>query len=107
MQQKLNLCLGLLPMPKAILFDEPMIGLDPHAIKELKKIFEYLRDQGCIVLVSTHMIDSVDMLWDRTLIMQKGDLRADVTRKQVEESGRSLEDLFFEITEGEGAPEEE
>ena len=106
MQQKLNLCLGLLPMPKAILFDEPMIGLDPHAIKELKKIFEYLRDQGCIVLVSTHMIDSVDMLWDRTLIMQKGDLRADVTRKQVEESGRTLEDLFFEITEGEGAPEE-
>ncbi|MBQ3866067.1 MAG: ABC transporter ATP-binding protein [Clostridia bacterium] len=105
MQQKLNLCLGLLPMPKVILFDEPMIGLDPHAIKELKSLFSYLRDQGCIVLVSTHMIDSVDMLWDRTLILQKGDLRADVTRQQVEESGRTLEELFFQITEGEAPTE--
>ena len=37
MQQKLNLCLGLLPEPKMLMLDEPMIGLDPHAIKELKK----------------------------------------------------------------------
>ena len=36
MQQKLSICCGLLPRPKLVLFDEPMIGLDPHAIKELK-----------------------------------------------------------------------
>ena len=102
MQQKLNLCLGLLPMPKVILFDEPMIGLDPHAIKELKNLLEYLREQGCILFVSTHMIDSIDLLWDRTLIMQKGVIRADVAREDVETSGKSLEKIFFEITEGEG-----
>ena len=100
MQQKLSICCGLLPRPKVLLFDEPMIGLDPHAIKELKNIFVDLRNEGCSLLISTHMIDSVDMLWDRTLIMQNGILKANVAKVDIENSGRSLEELFFEITEG-------
>ena len=100
MQQKLNLCLGLLPEPEVLLLDEPMIGLDPHAIKELKGVMEELRAQGKTLLVSTHIIDSVDMLWDRTLIMQNGEIRADVTRAQLEADGTSLEELFFRVTEG-------
>lgn len=100
MQQKLNLCLGLLPRPQLLLMDEPMIGLDPHAIKELKKLIEEMRAEGRTVLVSTHMIDSIDMLWDRTLIMQGGCLRADVTKEQLASNGETLEELFFSITEG-------
>ena len=100
MQQKLSLCLGLLPRPQYLLFDEPMVGLDPHAIKELKSIMQEMRDMGHAVLVSTHMIDSVDMLWDRTVIMQSGQVRANVTRSQVEAGDQSLEELFFAITEG-------
>ena len=99
MQQKLNLCLGLLPRPRLLLMDEPMIGLDPHAIKELKKMIEEMRAEGRTVLVSTHMIDSVDMLWDRTLIMQGGRLAANVTREELEQNGQKLEELFFSITE--------
>jgi ABC-type multidrug transport system ATPase subunit len=105
MQQKLNLCLGLLPEPKVLLLDEPMIGLDPHAIKELKNMIEEMRAQGRTLLVSTHIIDSVDMLWDRTIIMQNGQIRANVTRAELEESGRTLEELFFEVTEGIAAHE--
>ena len=101
MQQKLNLCLGLLPSPRLLLLDEPMIGLDPHAIKELKAVFGELREEGCTVLVSTHMIDSVDMLWDRTLIMQKGQLRADLDREALVAAGETLEERFFAITEPE------
>ena len=100
MQQKLNLCLGLLPRPQLLLMDEPMIGLDPHAIKELKQMMEEMRDEGRTVLVSTHMIDSVDMLWDKTLIMQGGRLAASVTREEVAQGGKTLEELFFAITEG-------
>ena len=100
MQQKLNICLGLLPQPKVLLLDEPMIGLDPHAIKELKKTIEEMRAAGCTLLVSTHIIDSVDMLWDRTIIMQSGQVKADVTREELEGSGRTLEELFFAVTEG-------
>ena len=102
MQQKLNLCLGFLPSPQVILLDEPMIGLDPHAIKELRDLIIEYKNVGKTVLISTHMIDSVDALWDRTLIMQNGVLRADVTRESLKESGETLEDLFFRITEGGG-----
>ncbi len=106
MQQKLNLCLGLLPRPQLLLMDEPMIGLDPHAIKELKTLIEEMRAEGRTVLVSTHMIDSIDMLWDRTLIMQGGHLAANVTREELAQGGKTLEELFFAITEG-NAPVEE
>lgn len=100
MQQKLNICLGLLPEPKMLLLDEPMIGLDPHAIKELKLLIEEMRGQGRTMLVSTHIIDSVDMLWDRTIIMDRGAIRANVTRVELEQDGRTLEQLFFDVTEG-------
>ncbi|MCQ2507882.1 MAG: ABC transporter ATP-binding protein [Dorea sp.] len=100
MQQKLNLCLGLLPEPEVILLDEPMIGLDPHAIKELKNMMEEMRSQGKTLLVSTHIIDSVDMMWDRTIIMQHGQVKANVTREELEATGKTLEELFFEVTEG-------
>lgn len=99
MQQKLNICLGLLPQPKILLLDEPMIGLDPHAIKELKELILGLRDEGCAILVSTHMIDSVENLWDHAIIMQKGVVRANVTHAELEARGETLEQMFFEITE--------
>lgn len=102
MQQKLNICLGLLSEPKMLLLDEPMIGLDPHAIKQLKSIIEQMRNDGKTLLVSTHIIDSVDMLWDRTIIMQDGQIRANLTREELEQDGRTLEQLFFDVTEGIG-----
>ncbi|MCD7883411.1 MAG: ABC transporter ATP-binding protein [Lachnospiraceae bacterium] len=100
MQQKLNICLGLLPDPQMLLLDEPMIGLDPHAIKELKLLIEEMRQAGKTILVSTHMIDSVDMLWDRTIIMKEGKIQANLTRDELAADGRSLEQLFFDMTEG-------
>ena len=100
MQQKVSICCGLLPKPKLVLFDEPMIGLDPHAIKELKLIMSELKEQGCMVLVSTHMIDSVEELWDTTYIMKNGHVEAVVNKEDVENGDKKLEDIFFEITEG-------
>ncbi len=107
MQQKLNLCMGLLPKPEVLLLDEPMIGLDPHAIKQLKNMIEEMREEGKTLLVSTHIIDSVDMLWDHTLIMQNGKIRCNISREELEAQGKTLEELFFEVTEGIGAEEME
>lgn len=98
MQQKLSICCGLITKPRIILFDEPMIGLDPHAIKELKELFLKLKSEGVSLLISTHMIDSIDSLWDQTLIMKQGKIVANVRHDDLSDD-ESLEELFFSLTE--------
>jgi len=99
MQQKVSVICALITNPKVVLFDEPMIGLDPKAIKEIKAIVKELKDSGCTIVISTHMIDSVDELWDRALIMDKGEIVVSKLRSEVEEGGESLEEIFFRVTE--------
>lgn len=96
MQQKLSICCALVHRPKVVIFDEPMVGLDPHAIKQLKEIFIELKNQGASVLISTHMLDSVETFWDTAYIMVGGRLEA---KKTINDSAESLEELFFNITE--------
>ncbi len=104
MQQKVSICCALLPRPEVIIFDEPMVGLDPHAIKELKTVFAELKAAGASVLISTHMLDSVEDYWDIAHIMVKGRFAA--TKKNHDETAgeKTLEDLFFETTENGEAP---
>ena len=105
MQQKLSICCALITKPKLILFDEPMIGLDPKAIKKLKDIMLELKLQGVSMLVSTHLLSSVEDLWDRIVIMDKGNIVLSKTKKELEnelkDSDETLEDIFFKVTEGE------
>ena len=76
MQQKLSICCALLHKPRVAVFDEPMVGLDPHAIKELKELFGEMRADGASVLISTHMLDSVEGIWDAAYIMMNGRIAA-------------------------------
>ncbi len=99
MSQKVSICCALLIDSKVILFDEPMIGLDPAAIRELKKVFVELREQGKAVFISTHIIDSVKELWDKAYIMHKGNVEKTLSSRET--GSDSLERIFFEVT-GEG-----
>lgn len=96
MQQKLSICCALVHRPKVIIFDEPMMGLDPHAIKQLKDMFVELKNGGASVLISTHMLDSVENFWDTAYIMVGGKLKA---KKSIDDTAESLEDVFFRVTE--------
>lgn len=98
MQQKLSICCALVHKPKIIVFDEPLVGLDPHAIKVLKSVFRELKAAGCTILISTHMIDSVEDYWDVAHIMVNGSFAATKVNGDGD-NGQSLEDLFFQITE--------
>ena len=104
MQQKLSICCALCHKPRVVIFDEPLVGLDPHAIKELKQIFRELKAGGASVLISTHMIDSVEDYWDVANIMMNGRFAA--TKFNDGSEGQTLEELFFAITEGAPVPAE-
>lgn len=98
MMQKVSICCALAVKPRVILLDEPMVGLDPQAIKELKEVVLELRDQGVTVLLSTHMLEMVNELWDVVFIMKQGHIVATYTR---EEAGdQDLDAIFFGTTEG-------
>lgn len=104
MMQKVSICCALVINPKVILLDEPMVGLDPAAIKELKAVILKLRDRGCTVLISTHMLEMVKELWDVTFVMDKGHILGTYARE--EPGSEDLEELFFKVT-GQGEKNDE
>ena len=99
MSQKLSMVLALLADPDSILIDEPMIGLDPAAIETVLQLLKELRDQGKSILISTHIIDMFESLWDEAYILHQGKIVRQVRREELGE--QSLKEIFFDCTQGE------
>jgi ABC-2 type transport system ATP-binding protein len=95
MRQKLSMTLALMIHPKALLIDEPMMGLDPTSIQNTLNILQELKNDGCSILMSTHIIDMIDEIWDSAYIMKKGRVVKHVFRKEL--SDKTLKELFFSI----------
>jgi len=99
MQQKVSVCCALLPDPKLVILDEPLVGLDPHGIRELKNVIDELREEGKALLISTHIIDSIEDNWDITFIMNKGHFAREVRRE--DNIDENLEEIYFSIIDNE------
>jgi ABC-type multidrug transport system ATPase subunit len=97
MKQKLNICCALLIQPLLLIIDEPFVGLDPQAIAALKRMILFKKTEGCGILLSTHMIDMVDDLWDRAYILSDGNLVATPIHDGTMKRG-SLEKMFLDVT---------
>lgn len=96
MRQKLSMILAFIIEPKALLVDEPMVGLDPASIEEVLELFRQLRAEGTAILISTHIIDIVNDIWDRAYIMDKGEIVKTIDRKDA--GKETLKEIFFETT---------
>ena len=94
--QKVSICCALIVRPKVILLDEPMVGLDPAALKELKAHILELKNQGATVLISTHMLEMVKELWDVTFVMDKGHILGTYVKEAL--GDEDLEELYFTVT---------
>ncbi|MFB7124314.1 ABC transporter ATP-binding protein [Kitasatospora sp. NPDC056273] len=72
MRQRLGIAAALLPEPRLLVLDEPMNGLDPIGILQLRELLRSLADSGATVLVSSHQLNELDAICDRFILMHRG-----------------------------------
>jgi ABC-2 type transport system ATP-binding protein len=72
MKQRLVLCAAFLHRPKAVVVDEPMVGLDPRGARLIKQIFRVMSRKGVAILMSTHTLEVAEEMCDRISIIQGG-----------------------------------
>lgn len=83
MQQKMMLVQGFLPAPDLYIVDEPFIGLDPKAMKDLIDALGDERARGAAVLMCTHVLDTAERLCNRFVLLTDGTVRANGTLEDI------------------------
>jgi ABC-2 type transport system ATP-binding protein len=104
MKQRLIISAALLHDPTVIIVDEPMVGLDPAAIKMVKNMFRELAHEGMTIFMSTHTLTVAEDICDRIGVIHKGSLIATGTagdlRRIAGVEAADLEEVFLNLTEG-------
>ena len=76
MKQRLVMCAAFLHRPRAVLVDEPMVGLDPRGARLIKDVFRRMSERGVAILMSTHTLEVAQEMCDRISIILKGKIIA-------------------------------
>ena len=98
LQQKLGLARALLHDPPVLVLDEPVSGLDPHGIREVREIICRERDRGRLVFLSSHVLSEIERTADRIGMLRQGRLVFEGTVEDVMARHATLEDAFVSIT---------
>jgi ABC-2 type transport system ATP-binding protein len=116
MKQRLVMSAAFMHRPRAVLVDEPMVGLDPRGARLIKDVFRRMSDRGVAILMSTHTLEVAQEMCDRISIILKGqiiargtvdDLRALAHGADAADAGGAahLTDVFLRLTGGSGLQE--
>jgi ABC-2 type transport system ATP-binding protein len=102
MRRKVVITAGLLHNPQVVLFDEPLDGLDANAAVGFKTLIQSLAHEGKTIVYSSHILDVVERVCDRIVIIDKGRLLLDGKPDELVARHRSgtLEKLFTQLTGG-------
>ena len=106
MKQKVMIMNALLPEPPLYIIDEPFLGLDPLGIRSLLERLTLVKRSGAAVLMSSHILSTVEAYCDRYLVLHNGRLIAsgalDDVRRAAGLPDASLEQAFFRLVDAEG-----
>ncbi|MBR6687978.1 MAG: YwaF family protein [Clostridia bacterium] len=94
MKQKITIMAALVHNPKIWILDEPLTGLDPNSIHQVKECMKKHAEEGNIVFFSSHIIDVVERICDRITIIRKGKIMATKTLAEIEKEG-TLEEFYL------------
>lgn len=102
MKQRIIMSAALIHDPEVIVVDEPMVGLDPAAIKLVKDLFKQLAAGGTTIFMSTHTLAVAEDICDRIGVIHRGTLIATGSPAELRRSGRvenaNLEEVFIRLT---------
>ncbi len=103
MKQKLAIACGLRHEPSVLLFDEPLTGLDPAAIRRMKATIRSRAEAGTTIMLSSHLLHLVEELCTSILVLQNGKnvasgSIAEIVSHRPELEGQGLEDVFLALT---------
>ncbi len=106
MRQKVLLTSGLLHNPRIVILDEPLSGLDANAVIMVKELLQMLKAEGKTIFYCSHMMDVVERVSDRIVLIDGGRIIADGTIGELRGSGnQSLEQIFSQLTSRENIGE--
>lgn len=99
MRQKVLLISGIIHNPQIIVLDEPLSGLDANAVILIKELIQRLSQEGKTIFYCSHMMDVVEKVSDRILLINKGEIVADGTFESLkQEHANTLEQIFAKLT---------
>lgn len=96
MKQKITIMSALVHNPKVWILDEPLTGLDPNSIYQVKECMKEHAREGNIVFFSSHIIDVVEKICDRIAIIKKGKILCEADVQELESKGITLEQFYMD-----------
>ena len=103
MRQKVMIMVAFLVKPELYIIDEPFLGLDPLAMRRLLEFMMIRKEAGAGILVSSHILSTIERYCDRFVLIHHGDIRAygslDALRGQANLPGGSLDDVFLRLVQ--------
>lgn len=99
MRQRLGIAIALLGNPEFVMLDEPVNGLDPVGVVEIRKLIKKLNEeQGMTILISSHNLPELYQTATDFIIIDKGSVKKEITQEELEQAEKeSLEEYFLEI----------
>jgi ABC-2 type transport system ATP-binding protein len=99
MRQRIGIAAALLGKPKVLLLDEPVSGLDPLGIRDVRTILDDLRKTGVTVIINSHLLSEAEKCCTSAAIMNRGKVLVKDVLKNILQENESLEDVFIRYVE--------
>ena len=101
MKQRLAIACSIIHEPELLLLDEPINGLDPVGIKEMRDLFCHLsKEYGMTIVISSHILSEIEQIADTIGIIEKGKIIKETERLHSQEGTENLEQYFLETLQG-------
>ncbi|WP_259015032.1 gliding motility-associated ABC transporter ATP-binding subunit GldA [Emticicia fluvialis] len=96
-RQRVGLAQALIHNPDVLILDEPTTGLDPNQLVEIRDLIKQIGKDKTVIF-STHIMQEVEAICDRVVIINRGKIVADSTLSELKKDGKAMEEVFRELT---------